>query len=405
MLTTLIYRSQVHPDRPPVDLDALVHRASSKNLPLGITGILLFNGLQFFQVLEGTEEALESLFSEIQSDPRHRDVVELMRDYSAYRRFHGTGMRILDLRLFETDGALEEILRFSTFGVTEPVNDRMFRLLSAFIADGGRYCLPEPLQPSRWMMMPASGTAAPQHLPGQPCQFALQAIVEPAKKRVSSFEALIRSPTGGSPVEMFAAIAAEDRYRFDLESKAYAFALAGQLPLGKHQLAINLLPGSLYHHPDAVGWLMDSLLAAGLRPDQVLIEVTETEVITCFDQFRKVLKALRVAGMKLAIDDFGAGYSGLSLLTRFQPDKIKVDAELVRDIHISGTKQAIVASVVRCCEDLGITVVAEGVETLEEWCWLQSVGVRLFQGFLFSRPCLNGIGEICWPVARQAMDL
>lgn len=98
MLTTLIYRSQVHPDRPPVDLDALVHRASSKNLPLGITGILLFNGLQFFQVLEGTEEALESLFSEIQSDPRHRDVVELMRDYSAYRRFHGTGMRILDLR-------------------------------------------------------------------------------------------------------------------------------------------------------------------------------------------------------------------------------------------------------------------------------------------------------------------
>ncbi|EPY4990658.1 diguanylate phosphodiesterase [Klebsiella pneumoniae] len=360
MLTTLIYRSQVHPDRPPVDLDALVHRASSKNLPLGITGILLFNGLQFFQVLEGTEEALESLFSEIQSDPRHRDVVELMRDYSAYRRFHGTGMRILDLRLFETDGALEEILRFSTFGVTEPVNDRMF---------------------------------------------ALQAIVEPAKKRVSSFEALIRSPTGGSPVEMFAAIAAEDRYRFDLESKAYAFALAGQLPLGKHQLAINLLPGSLYHHPDAVGWLMDSLLAAGLRPDQVLIEVTETEVITCFDQFRKVLKALRVAGMKLAIDDFGAGYSGLSLLTRFQPDKIKVDAELVRDIHISGTKQAIVASVVRCCEDLGITVVAEGVETLEEWCWLQSVGIRLFQGFLFSRPCLNGIGEICWPVARQAMDL
>ncbi len=124
--------------------------------------------------------------------------------------------------------------------------------------------------------------------------------------------------------------------------------------------------------------------------------MTETEVITCFDQFRKVLKALRVAGMKLAIDDFGAGYSGLSLLTRFQPDKIKVDAELVRDIHISGTKQAIVASVVRCCEDLGITVVAEGVETLEEWCWLQSVGIRLFQGFLFSRPCLNGIGEICW---------
>ncbi len=261
MLTTLIYRSQVHPDRPPVDLDALVHRASSKNLPLGITGILLFNGLQFFQVLEGTEEALESLFSEIQSDPRHRDVVELMRDYSAYRRFHGTGMRILDLRLFETDGALEEILRFSTFGVTEPVNDRMFRLLSAFIADGGRYCLPEPLQPSRWMMMPASGTAAPQHLPGQPCQFALQAIVELAKKRVSSFEALIRSPTAALPWKCLPPLRRRIATVLILKAKRM-HSLSYQLPLGKHQLAINLLPGSLYHHPDAVGWLMDSLLAA-----------------------------------------------------------------------------------------------------------------------------------------------
>ncbi len=268
----------------------------------------------------------------------------------------------------------------------------MFRLISAFIADGGRYCLPESLAAFSLVDDSAVGNASPRNLTDQPCQFALQAIVEPAKRRVSSFEALIRSPTGGSPVEMFAAIAAEDRYRFDLESKAFAFSLAARLPLGKQQLAVNLLPGSLYNHPDAVGWLMDNLLAAGLRPEQVLIEVTETEVISCFDQFRKVLKALRVAGMKLAIDDFGAGYSGLSLLTRFQPDKIKVDAELVRDIHISGTKQAIVASVVRCCEDLGITVVAEGVETIEEWCWLQSVGIRLFQGFLFSRPCLNGIG-------------
>ncbi|BAS35552.1 diguanylate phosphodiesterase [Klebsiella variicola] len=405
MLTTLIYRSQVDPAWPLIDLDALIHRASGKNMPLGITGILLFNGQQFFQVLEGNEEILESLFSAIQCDPRHRDVVELMRDYSAFRRFRDVGMRMLDLRHYESDDAVEAILRFSTFGETEPINDRMFRLISAFIADGGRYCLPESLQPSRWTMTPAMGNASPRNLADQPCQFALQAIVEPAKRRVSSFEALIRSPTGGSPVEMFAAIAAEDRYRFDLESKAFAFSLAARLSLGKQQLAINLLPGSLYHHPDAVGWLMDNLLAAGLRPEQVLIEVTETEVISCFDQFRRVLKALRVAGMKLAIDDFGAGYSGLSLLTRFQPDKIKVDAELVRDIHISGTKQAIVASVVRCCEDLGITVVAEGVETIEEWCWLQSVGIRLFQGFLFSRPCLNGIGEICWPVARQATDL
>lgn len=69
MLTTLIYRSQVDPAWPLIDLDALIHRASGKNMPLGITGILLFNGQQFFQVLEGNEEILESLFSAIQCDP------------------------------------------------------------------------------------------------------------------------------------------------------------------------------------------------------------------------------------------------------------------------------------------------------------------------------------------------
>lgn len=116
-------------------------------------------------------------------------------------------------------------------------------------------------------------------------------------------------------------------------------------------------------------------------------------MITCFDQFRKVLKALRVAGMKLAIDDFGAGYSGLSLLTRFQPDKIKVDAELVRDIHISGTKQAIVASVVRCCEDLGITVVAEGVETWRSGAGCSRWAYACFRAFSFPDPALTASGR------------
>ena len=118
-----------------------------------------------------------------------------------------------------------------------------------------------------------------------------------------------------------------------------------------------------------------------MDPACLNLEITESVVLGHAEDTISKMTELKELGISFAIDDFGAGYSGLSLLTRFQPDKIKVDAELVRDIHISGTKQAIVASVVRCCEDLGITVVAEGVETLEEWCWLQSVGIRLFQGF------------------------
>lgn len=110
-----------------------------------------------------------------------------------------------------------------------------------------------------------------------------------------------------------------------------------------------------------------------------------------------MLKEIRVAGIGLAIDDFGSGHSRLSLLATFQPDKIKVDRSLIKDVHKNFAKQAMIASIAQYCEDMAITLVAEGVETVEEWCWLQSIGVRLFQGFLFAKPCLDGIGEIYWP--------
>ncbi|MCS6056780.1 hypothetical protein LNO36_14225 [Klebsiella variicola subsp. variicola] len=73
---------------------------------------------------------------------------------------------MLDLRYHENDAAVEEIPALSTFGETEPINDRMFRLISAFIADGRRCCLPESLQPSRWSMTPAVGNASPRNLTG-----------------------------------------------------------------------------------------------------------------------------------------------------------------------------------------------------------------------------------------------
>ena len=94
-----------------------------------------------------------------------------------------------------------------------------------------------------------------------------------------------------------------------------------------------------------------------------------------------------------AIDDFGSGYAGLSLLTRFQPDKIKIDREIVTNIHLSGPKQAIVRSIVSCCTDLEITLVAEGIEKLEEWCWLESAGIRRFRGF-----CLPGRSLTGWAI-------
>ena len=128
-----------------------------------------------------------------------------------------------------------------------------------------------------------------------------------------------------------------------------------------------------------------------------MLEITENEMISGLNQFNSAIKQLRGEGVGMAIDDFGSGYAGLSLLTRFQPDKIKIDRKIISDIHLSGPKQAIVRSIISCCSDLEITLVAEGIEKIEEWCWLESAGIRRFQGFLFARPLLNGVGDIHWP--------
>lgn len=206
------------------------------------------------------------------------------------------------------------------------------------------------------------------------CTFAFQPIVEPMSGKVSSFEALIRSPAGKSPEELFASIPAESLYTFDLETKAIALQQAGLMLRSDEKISINLFPGSLYTIPGSVALLVEHIRLAGLKAEQVIIEILETELITRIDDFHNSLKDIRAAGIGIAIDDFGSGYSRLSLLSKFQPDKIKLDRALIVDIHKNGIKQAMIAAIVQYCEDMGIKLVAEGVEKLEEWCWLQSIG-------------------------------
>lgn len=406
MLTTLIYRSQSDEPWSLEALRTLTDLACIKNMAIDVTGILLFTGRVFFQVLEGPEAVIDTLFNAIRQDTRHYDVVELMRDYAATRRFVDTGMYLFDLRLHDTDTVTNEVLRLGTFPEGMIPDDRVYRFTADFIAQGGLYLLPDRFNSSRWAIasreyvFPRYPSVALQE---PPCQFALQPIVDPLAGEVVSFEALIRSPSGGSPEALFSSIPEDRHYIFDLESKAHALALMDSASMGLRTLSVNLLPGTLHTIPGAVDYLLILLGRNRLRPEQLIIEVTEAEVINGFDEFYQVLKQIRRAGIGLAIDDFGAGYSGLSLLTRFQPDRLKIDMALVRDIHQSGAKQAIVMSVIQCCADLKITIIAEGVEKLAEWCWLQAAGIRFFQGFLFACPQIqmDSPMTINWPVSLE----
>lgn len=400
MLTTLIYRSRLNSSCKSFSLTSLVEKARCRNAALNITGILLFNGVDFLQILEGSEEGIEKLFAIIREDKRHNYVVELMRDYGPRRRFENVGMLLFDLRIDTPQSILSSVLRYSKLESYLAIDDRVFKFIQSFItqqrpAGGGSAYLPE-----KWSLAAERspfGKSIAGLIDNQVCQFALQPIVEPTGGKISSIEALIRGNDGGSPEHFFNAIDQDKVYEVDLLTKAYAFALAEKIGIGDHKIAINLLPMSLVNVPGAVDYLMDQILLHGLQPEQVVIEVTENEMISGFNQFNSAIKQLRAAGIGLAIDDFGSGYAGLSLLTRFQPDKLKIDREIVSNIHLGGPKQAIVKSIVSCCTDLGIALVAEGIEKIEEWCWLESAGIKRFQGFLFSRPQLNGVGDIHWP--------
>lgn len=405
MLTTLIYKSQLNPSCKSISLLTLVEKARKNNTALDVTGILLFNGHDFLQILEGSEEVIETLFAKIGQDKRHDSVVELMRDYGPRRRFENVGMLLFDLRIDTPKSVLSSVLRYSKLDNYLAAEDRVFKFIKTFITQPKRTSRGSQFRPERWSLAAERnpfGDAIAGLIDNQVCQFALQPIVQPTEGKISSLEALIRSNDGGSPERFFSTLDQDKVYEVDLLTKAYAFALAEKIGIGDHKIAINLLPMSLVNVPGAVDFLMDQILAHRLQPEQVVIEVTENEMISGFNQFNSAIKQLRAAGIGLAIDDFGSGYAGLSLLTRFQPDKLKIDREIVSNIHLSGPKQAIVKSIISCCTDMEIALVAEGIEKIEEWCWLESAGIRRFQGFLFARPKLNGVGEIHWPHFHHA---
>lgn len=401
MLSILVYRSRSRSSMTPAELNQLVRTARGHNEAVGVTGILLFDGERFLQLLEGPESEVQAIYERLQNDPRHYQVVKLLQDYAPRRRFGQWGMRMIDVRTHPQGLADQSVSGSLLRGITALTNDRAFKITQAFATGHGQDHFTESSDPEQWCFTtrpsPFAQPDVSSHVP-ELCQFALQPIVDTTNGRISSLEALIRSRTGGPPQDCFEGLTQEQRYLFDLESKCQAFQLASQIDIGACKLSINLLPMSLVLIPGAINHLAEQVAQNGLKPQQIIVEITEEEAISHFDDFQAALKQLRAIGMSVAIDDFGAGFAGLSLLSRFQPEKLKIDRLLITDIHRDGPRQAIVRAIIECCRALGITTVAEGVETPEEWCWLQAVGIDLFQGYLFARPKLNGVPAVAWPV-------
>jgi EAL domain-containing protein (putative c-di-GMP-specific phosphodiesterase class I) len=247
---------------------------------------------------------------------------------------------------------------------------------------------PDPT--SQWQ----HGTAAPA--PHALYSYAFQPIVDTVTASIFSYEALIRGPNGESAASVFERIAGAALHQFDGDSRVAAMQLARRLGLGC-KLNLNFLPHSLYTCPDSLQRMLAAARATGIEPERLILEVTEEEAVHDPAAFARAINELRRSGVNLAIDDFGAGYAGLAMLADFQPDIIKLDMKLVRGIDGHGPRQAIVRAVGQACTDLGIDVIAEGIETPAEWRWLEDSGIRLFQGHLFGRPEFESLPQLRMP--------
>ncbi len=400
MLTTIIYRSHFRDHVPVHVLEDMVVAANKKNSEAGVSGILLFNGKLFFQLLEGPEESVKAIYQAICEDDRHRNVVELLCDYSPARRFGKVGMELFDLRKYDRHQVLQNVLDKGTSRYQLTYNDRALQFFRTFVEESEKENYFEIPPGEEWEFIadandPSVRTLKQQY--SETCNFAFQPIVDPLAREVVSLEALIRTPTGGLSRDWFEGLVGDEVYDADLKSKSVAFAMARALGIGEQSLSVNLLPMTLVKMPDAVGYLLQEIEANGLVPEQIVVEFTEEEVISRLDEFTGAVRALKAAGIGVAIDHFGGGFAGLLLLAQFQPDRIKINRDLIRDVHKSGPRQAILLAIIKCCTTLEILISAVGVEKPEEWMWLESAGVSQFQGHLFAKPELAGIPPVAWP--------
>jgi EAL domain-containing protein (putative c-di-GMP-specific phosphodiesterase class I) len=158
---------------------------------------------------------------------------------------------------------------------------------------------------------------------------------------------------------------------------------------------INFNPTAVYDPQFCLRSTIAAIKATRLVPEQIVFEVVESDRIIDLERLPQVLDVYRREGFRIALDDVGAGYSSLNMLSTLKPDFIKLDMHLVRDIDHDIYKRQIVSSLITTAHNLGIQVVAEGVETVSEWNWVTSAGADFTQGFLFGKPELTPLSSFC----------
>ncbi len=220
-----------------------------------------------------------------------------------------------------------------------------------------------------------------------------QPVVDAASEAVVGHECLVRAhhPEHGRvimPGELIGWAREENLlFMFDRVCRETHIARAAASGAGTdHLFLINFLPSVIYEPEFCLRTTVGAIEGTGLRPDQVVFEVVETEAIDNHDHLRDILCYYRNHGFGVALDDVGAGYSGLSLMADLDPDLIKIDRSVVARADQSEGHAEVCRAIIGLARSRGRRVLAEGVETASQCEFMRALGVDMMQGYYFGRP-------------------
>lgn len=238
-----------------------------------------------------------------------------------------------------------------------------------------------PVPPARDLMLEAV-------IAHEQIDLLFQPIIDSNTGLIVAAEALVRCTAARDAESLFlraSSAALDERLSRLVQRKALGCAAVWEGPLKDVRISVNLLPADI-SRAGYEQWLLDEIDVLGIDPSRITLEITESALLADHASVAVRLATLREAGLKIAVDDFGTGYASLSYLTSLPLDIIKIDRGLVNEIVRRERDRIVVKALINLARELGLIVVAEGVESAEQLALLKEWGCNLYQGFWGSQP-------------------
>ena len=227
--------------------------------------------------------------------------------------------------------------------------------------------------------------------PPFPFAMAFQPIVDVQTDSVFAYEAVLRGQQGEPAQSVLSQVSEANRYAFDQSCRIKAITLASELELAKTgaMLSINFMPGAIYSPVACIQLTLKTARKFDFPLDRLMFELTEAEEVSDRQHLKAIVDEYHRLGFKMALDDFGAGYCGMNLLADLPVDIVKLDKELTCNLQERPAAITVVTAMVELARKMGISLIAEGVETVEEYSAIRDCGIHLMQGFLLARPAFE----------------